>query len=213
MSDDFNIFDISEEPQKQELPDWPVFKDPEKKEISVQIYNAICDKRDQIIVKLNGGIELKGKEKKIIQADISNSVGKNISYLNNREFPSLVDFISFTNGQLKLKKTVGSTTKQQPKIDPKARVDELESLILNNQLEELINNRVIGQLGALKQQNIKLADENDRLSTELSECRQSVSSLMREVSDQLSKVDKLEKEIRRLGGNPKNKANLVPVKK
>lgn len=213
---DLSMFDLVEADvdDKKNRPDWPEFEGSNSGN-AIWMYEHVIERRDAIIKDLSNGIDLKGKAKKVIQSQIAVSLGKNADYLNRREFPNLVQFIQETNQQLaRMKPTGGSniTQRSSTKSELNQRIKELETILHTRNVEELINNKVLSQIGATQQERIRLRNENEDLRDELRDLRRKYNSAIDEITELATEIQTLKAQFRKLGGTPANTPNLRPIK-
>lgn len=213
---DFCMFDLdlSSKPGYT-LPDWPEFQGS-KSNTAEEMYRYVLEARDAITIQLANGVDLRGKAKKIILSNVSESVGKNADYLNKREFPTIVRFINELNDQLARLKPVGCEPPPKRNISTvelKRRVTELEKQQKENNFSQLLTDRVIAQLGPLRQRNIKLEQENRELAGSLRKERDQSAALIDQVSELLEEIYELNNRIRSLGHEPDSKTKMAIVKR
>jgi len=194
-------------------PSWPEFEG-RRGVVAKQMYARIVERRDAIKKALEDGIDLKGKERQVIAANIAKDVGKNANYLTKREFPTIHRFIAETNDILARLTPVGAKSKPQVKASMTRkelikRVDELETQLDKLGLEPLIENAMLEQLGVVRQQNIKLRAENDDLNEKLVKARKDQGSMTQQISDLLTEIHRLKRQVRKLGGNPEPTSSLM----
>jgi len=212
---DFDIFNLgSDIDEPTELPDWQEFSGSKAANTEV-MYKEVLARRDEIRKQLDNGVNLKGKAKQIVKSEIAKSVGRNADYLSKREFPSLSQFIEWTNKQLAQIDPAKGTVKPTGGLtvaELKNKVSKLEERLKSKNVEDLINNRVIGQFGVLKQENIKLSAENTDLTYQIAEQKSNNLALSREVARLQEQIIELHKLVRDLGGNPESAPTFTRIK-
>ncbi|MBR9886434.1 MAG: hypothetical protein GYB20_01855 [Oceanospirillales bacterium] len=213
---DFSMFDLdlSSKPGYT-LPDWSEFQGS-KSNTAEAMYRYVLEARDAIKIQLANGVDLRGKAKKIVLSNVSESVGKNADYLNKREFPTIVRFINELNDQLARLQPVGCEPPPKSNISTvelKRRVKELEKQQKENNFSQLLTDRVIAQLGPLRQRNIKLEQENRELSESLLKERDQSAALIDQVSELLAEIYALNNRIRSLGHEPDPNTKMAIVKR
>ncbi|MGP9635151.1 hypothetical protein ACT3R7_19070 [Halomonas sp. AOP43-A1-21] len=212
---DFDMFnlDLSAKPS-QIYPDWFEFEGS-KSDSAKGMYRYVLERRDAIKEELSNGVNLKGKAKKIVLSNVSESVGKNAAYLNKREFPTLVRFISELNDQLARLSPIGrvpSPKYSMSTAELKSRAIELEKQLREHNFSQLLTERVISQLGPLRQRNIKVEQENRELIQTLHEVRDQNAALIDQISDLLREIHALNSQIKSLGHEPDPKPKMSIVK-
>lgn len=202
-----------------ELPDWEEFdlSKPKRADKAVQMYRCILESRDNIRRKLDNGVNLEGKQKKIVKKDITDAVGRSENYLRESEFPNLHKFLSWTNDQLARKKPVGSKDKAKPKTkslnaELEVRIQELTDRLDRLTHEPLIQSAVMGQMSTVRRQNIKLSEENEFLDEQVRELRNNIRSKDFEIEEQMRIAERYRQQIRDLGGKPYPAKTLRSVK-
>lgn len=200
------------------LPNWEEFDTttPKRSRNAIQMYRRVIECRDSIREKLNSGIHLEGKDRKILKKEIADSVNRSENYLRKSEFPNLHIFIQDTNDALARMKCKGSKDRLKPTSRPLAseleiRVKELEHQLDKLTHEPLLESAIIDQLGSIRQKNIRLQIENDELLEKLVVSRKQQTTLTEQISELLTTVESLKCQVRNLGGSPAAKKQLVGV--
>lgn len=191
------------------LPDWVEFdtSKPKKSEKAIQMYRRVIECRDAIREKLNSGIHLEGKEKKIVKKEITDAVNRSENYLRESEFPNLHTFIQDTNDALARIKPKGSQRRLKPTSRSFAselehRVKELELQLDRVTHEPLLESAILDQLGSIRQKNIRLQIENEELLEKLVEIRKQKTSLTEQIAELLTTIESLKRQVHNLGGSP-----------
>jgi len=210
---EFGQFDIDLTAlESVQYPTWPEFEG-RSGDVARKMYIRIIERRDAVKEAFENGIDLKGRSRQVIAADIAKEVGKNPNYLTRREFPTLHRFIAETNETLAKLRPKGAKPKPKAKAlmthkELIKRVDELETQLDKIGLEQIIDNAALEQLGAIRQQNIRLRAENDELNEKLVKARKDLGSMSEQISDLLTEIHQLKKKVLELGGDPEPVSSL-----
>lgn len=206
MSDKYSAFDLDLNAfdKTEQYPDWPELSGRNGK-IAKAMYNQIMERFGAISAQLDRGVDLHGKDRKIIASKIATDVGKNANYLTKREFPRLHECIAYFNERLARKKVIVKgrhAPKRRLSVQECAqRIEELEAQLDRLMTESLIESAAVSQLGAIRKQNISLKAEIEEMSERLVRARRSNSSMTEQISELLSENLNLRKIIIDLGGD------------
>lgn len=217
MSDKYSAFhlDLDALDETEQYPDWPELSG-RNGEIAKAMYSRIAERFETISAQLDRGVDLQGKDRKIIASKIATDVGKNANYLTKREFPRLHECIAYFNERLAKKKVIAKdshTPKRRLSVQESAqRIEELEAQLDRLMTEPLIENAAISQLGAIRKQNIALKAEIEEMSERLAKARRNDSSMTEQISELLTENGKLRQIIIDLGGDPDSPKHIRRVK-
>lgn len=214
---DSSLFDLDLDAldAAKQYPDWPEFSG-RNGEIARTMYDRITTRFELIAAQLDRGIDLQGKDRKIIASTIAMDVGRNANYLTKREFPRLHEYIAFANKRLAKKKVIGKDT-PKPKsrlssLESAQRIEELEEQLKRLMFEPLIENAAISHLGIIRQKNIAFQAEVGELSERLVKARRTEASMTEQISELLTENSKLKQIILDLGGDP-DPTSLLPMRR